>query len=199
MAYPEDQLWVPMLDLIGRVAEAEYTDDKQQAFRNILMALRDVALRSRGCYRREHYSATQFMQVEIPASAWGSGRYDLLGGSLEAPRELFVIPETDDEEIINLQTVEVLREDCERFYRFLHQPKAPAQKTINAETRSRGRRPRARDAARRALAALYPEGVPNKPWKTLTAEVNDWLEAKQEIPVSEDSVRRAARRAETGK
>ncbi len=199
MAYPEDQLWVPMLDLIGRVAEAEYAGDKQQAFRNILMALRDGALQSRGCYRREHYTATQIMRIEIPAIAWGPGRYDLLGGSLEAPYVLFDIPETDDAETINLHTVEVLREDCERFYGCLHEPKAPAQKSISAETRSRGRRPRARDAARRALEARYPEGVPNLPWKTITGEVNAWLEAKQENPVSEDSVRRAARRADTGK
>ena len=198
MAYPENQLWVPMLDLIGRVAEAEYAGDKQEAYRNILNAIRDGALRSRGCYRRKHYSATQFMHVEIPASVWGPGKYDLLGGSLEAPRELFVIPATDDEEIINLQTVEVFREDCVRFYRFLHQPKATAQEAIKAETRSRGRRPWARNAATRAFVALYPKGVPDKPWKTIRAEVNDWLTEHKGTPVSVDTVRLAARRAETG-
>ena len=199
MAYPENQLWIPLLYLIERVAEAEYAGDKQQAYRNFLGALRDGVFRSRGCYRRKHYSATQFMRIKIPASAWGPGRYDRLEGSLEAPMELFVMPETDDEEIINLQTVEVLREDCERFYPCLHEPKAPVQKSISAETRRRGRRRSARDAATRALAALYPERVPDKPWKTITAAVNDWLTDHKETPVSEDTVRRAARRAETGK
>ena len=58
--------------------------------------------------------------------------------------------------------------------------------------RPRGRRRRARDAAMRALAALYPKGVPGTPWKTILAEVNDWLVENGEPQVSEATVTRAA-------
>ena len=62
------------------------------------------------------------------------------------------------------------------------------------ESRPRGRRRRQRDAARRALDTLYPKGIPNKPWKTITAEVCSWLIDNQETPVGPDTVRRAANR-----
>ena len=63
-----------------------------------------------------------------------------------------------------------------------------------AVTPHQGRRRRARDPAKRALDTLYPNGIPSNPWKTLTAEVNDWLTRKGESPVSVDTVRRAANR-----
>ncbi len=60
--------------------------------------------------------------------------------------------------------------------------------------RPRGRPRRARDAAKRALDTLYPEGAPTKARKTLHGEVNDWLAANNESPVSIDTVSRAANR-----
>ena len=60
--------------------------------------------------------------------------------------------------------------------------------------RPRGRRRHARDAATRALDDLYPKEIPDKLWKTLEAEVNDWLAENNESPVSVDTVRRAANR-----
>ncbi len=68
---------------------------------------------------------------------------------------------------------------------------APSRPTV---TRPRGRRRRARDPAKRALDTLYPKEIPLKPWKTLHGEVNDWLAENDELPVSVDTVRRAANR-----
>ena len=63
-----------------------------------------------------------------------------------------------------------------------------------AVPRPRGPHRRARNAAKLALDTLYPEGIPNKLWKTLTADVNDWLAKNNESLVSVDTVRRAAKR-----
>ncbi len=63
-----------------------------------------------------------------------------------------------------------------------------------SDTKARpvGRRRRARDAAIRALTALYPKGAPGTPWKTILGEVNDWLDKNGEPQVSEATVTRAA-------
>ncbi len=75
--------------------------------------------------------------------------------------------------------------------------KQPLQQTpVVAPTRQDrrpGRRARARESAARALADLYPNGIPNRPWKTITAEVNDLLIKNGEHGISIDTVRRAAR------
>ena len=72
-------------------------------------------------------------------------------------------------------------------------PKAvPTLTRQPSQIRKRGRRPRARESATRALTKLYPNQIPNSPWKTITAEVNDHLRDGKENPVSEDTVRRAA-------
>ena len=60
------------------------------------------------------------------------------------------------------------------------------------KSRRRGRRARSLEAAKRALDTLYSGGVPNKPWKTITAEVNIWLVKNGDSSVSDDTVRRAA-------
>ncbi len=74
--------------------------------------------------------------------------------------------------------------------------KQPLQQTpVVAPTRQDrrpGRRARARESAARALADLYPNGIPNRPWKTITAEVNDLLIKNGEHGISIDTVRRAA-------
>ncbi len=61
------------------------------------------------------------------------------------------------------------------------------------QQRSRGRRARGQDAARAAAAVLYPDGMPDDPWKTITADVNKWLVENKKKPVSEDTVYRALR------
>ncbi len=68
----------------------------------------------------------------------------------------------------------------------------PGLASQTPQTRKRGRRARAKESAMRSLADLYPNGIPNVPWKTITAEVNAWLNDRKEMPVSDDTVRRAA-------
>ena len=78
---------------------------------------------------------------------------------------------------------------------------APAKAS---QKRSRGRRARAQEAANAAFEDLYSVKIrgepskiiieiPNKPWKTITAEVNDWLAKKEKPTISEDTVCRAAK------
>ena len=108
--------WISLLEIIEEVAKREFSGDEKGAWKNVLSALRDGAIRSRGCYRREHYSSTQFMQVDIPPAAWGPGRYDKVADLLSAPRELYWMPRSDGEEIINLHTVELSSEHVEKIY-----------------------------------------------------------------------------------
>ena len=54
-----------------------------------------------------------------------------------------------------------------------------------------------RERARRAIAALFPDGPPDAaelPNKLLVNQVNDWLEANNLPSVEQRTIRRAARR-----
>jgi hypothetical protein len=63
------------------------------------------------------------------------------------------------------------------------------------QKRNRGRRARGQESALLAFAALYPAGLPNDPWKTITAKVNTWLIKNGKFAISDDTVRRAAESA----
>ena len=62
------------------------------------------------------------------------------------------------------------------------------------QKRKRGRRAWGQEAALLAFSALYPDGLPSTPWKTITAAVNNWLRTNKKTPISEDTVIRAANR-----
>jgi hypothetical protein len=54
-----------------------------------------------------------------------------------------------------------------------------------------------RERARRALDAMFPEGIPDAatiPNKLLAKQVNDWLEARKQPPVRLRTIQRAAGR-----
>ena len=85
----------------------------------------------------------------------------------------------------------VATDDLETIKPRLAQTSAAAEHS--AHKRTRGRRAWARESAKRALDALYPDGVPDTPWKIITAEVNDWLVENQGHSISDDTVRRAAK------
>ena len=120
--------------------------------------------------------------VQVPAEDWGSPENNEAGQTGRAIKlNRAIVGGTD------LQGFAVVKTSD------LAEVKSTARQAPLIAKRSRGRRARSREAAAHALNALYPGGVSGKPWKTITAEVNNWLIHKQNISVSEDTVRRASK------
>lgn len=189
MVYRESDVWLSIETTIERIATAEFSGDRDAAWSDLLCALREGEIRARGCFKREHYTATKCWPHPILPETWGPPVYDRLSAFEQSGSIAPLL--TDELEYINYFTVEIRLEDALKYYPVLAGPIALAHGKSLAP-RASGRPGFARKAAEQALDKLYPEEISPKPWKTIESEVNTWLEQNGLSPVSVDTVRRAA-------